>query len=163
MGIGAVFPTEGREAAAVEVPGDTDAAPPSTRMLKGMASLSLPPDLISSSSSLPCRSMWRSSPSWNFPTSATSIVSRYPLVPATLLGRLAVDRRRRGKGFGETLLVDALRRSWRLSKQIGSVAVVVDAKDQQAKAFYEHFGFMSLPDQDRRLFLLMSTIRKLST
>ena len=64
-------------------------------------------------------------------------------------------------GFGETLLVDALRRSWRLSKQIGSVAVVVDAKDEHARRFCEHFGFMRLPAQDNRLFLLMSTIEKL--
>ena len=97
----------------------------------------------------------------DIPDEVARRLPRYPMVPATLLGRLAVDQGRRGRGFGETLLVDALRRSWRLSKQIGSVAVVVDAKDEHARTFYEHFGFMRLPAQDNRLFLLMSTIEKL--
>ena len=62
---------------------------------------------------------------------------KYPTLPATLLGRLAVDRRYRGQGLGEALAMDALGRSWRLSRQIASVAVVVDAKDGRARTFYE--------------------------
>ena len=60
---------------------------------------------------------------------------RYPLLPATLIGRLAVDRRYRGKGYGELLLVDALKPAWLSTSEIGLVAVVVDAKDDGAMAF----------------------------
>ncbi len=84
---------------------------------------------------------------------------RYPLMPATLIGRLAVDRNYQGKGHGEILLVDALRRSLISTKQIGSVAVVVDAKDDKAKAFYEHFQFIPLVNYSHRLFLPMTVIQ----
>lgn len=83
---------------------------------------------------------------------------RYPLVPATLIGRLAVDLRYRGLRLGERLLVDALRRSLTASQTIASVAVVVDAKDTAGVAFYERYGFMSFPEQPLRLFLPMKTI-----
>ena len=58
---------------------------------------------------------------------------KYPLVPATLLGRLAVDRRQQGKGYGRFLLADALYRAAR--SEIASFAVIVDAKDANAAAF----------------------------
>lgn len=83
---------------------------------------------------------------------------RYPLVPATLIGRLAVDRRYQGKGYGELLLVDALKRSLLSTEQIGSAVVIVDAKDDKAKAFYEHFQFMPLVDHSYRLFLPMAVV-----
>lgn len=83
---------------------------------------------------------------------------RYPLLPATLIGRLAVDRRYQGKGYGEFLLVDALRRSFILTEQIGSAAVIVDAGSDKAKAFYEHFQFISLINHSHRLFLPMAVI-----
>jgi predicted GNAT family N-acyltransferase len=86
---------------------------------------------------------------------------KYPIVPATLIGRLAVDRRSRGQGCGELLLMDALHRSLRQSEHIGSFAVVVDAKDDQAKAFYERYDFLPFPDDAMRLFLPMPTIARL--
>lgn len=90
---------------------------------------------------------------------------RYPQVPVTLLGRLAVDVRYRGqgqgKGFGQVLLVDALERSFKATGQVGSVAVVVDAKDERAVDFYVRFGFLAFPDLARRLFLPMGTIARL--
>jgi len=86
---------------------------------------------------------------------------RYPAVPATLLGRLAVDRQHQRKGLGEFLLMDALRRSLDETANVGSVAVVVDALDDEARAFYEHFDFIRLPEQPTRLFLPMATIAKL--
>jgi predicted GNAT family N-acyltransferase len=86
---------------------------------------------------------------------------KYPEVPATLLGRLAVGETFRGQKLGEFLLLDALDRCLRQSSQVGSVAVVVDAKDQAAQRFYEHFEFKSLPAVPRRLFLPMKTIEKL--
>jgi predicted GNAT family N-acyltransferase len=85
---------------------------------------------------------------------------KYPLVPATLLGRLAVDVRLRGKGAGEHLLMDALRRALEASREVASVAVVVDAKDDSAVSFYRRYGFIGFADQPRRLFLPMAVIEK---
>ena len=86
---------------------------------------------------------------------------RYPMVSATLLGRLAVSERFRGQGLEERLLMDALHRALQSSKQIASAAVVVDAKDDQAVAFYRKYGFIDLPKVERRLFLPMETIAQL--
>lgn len=84
---------------------------------------------------------------------------KYPLVPATLLGRLAVDRRQQGKGYGRFLLADALHRA--AQSEIASVAVIVDAKDDSARRFYERESFLSLPDQAMKLFRPMADIRRL--
>lgn len=84
---------------------------------------------------------------------------RYPLVPATLLGRLAVDRRHQGKGYGRFLLADALYRIVR--SEIASFAVVVDAKDDNARRFYERESFLSLPDQPMKLFRPIADIERL--
>ena len=86
---------------------------------------------------------------------------RYPHVPATLLGRLAVDGSARGQRLGEYLLMDALRRALVASREVGSVAVIVDAIDQAAGAFYDRYGFRPFPDQPRRLFLPMAVIEPL--
>src|SRR4029077_553494 len=86
---------------------------------------------------------------------------KYPEVPTTLLGRLAISERFRGQKLGEFLLLDALYRCWQQSKQVASAAVIVDAKDAAAKRFYEHFEFILLPDTPRRLFLPMRTIENL--
>jgi GNAT superfamily N-acetyltransferase len=80
-------------------------------------------------------------------------------VPVVLLARLAVDRSVHGKGLGGFLLRDALTRSLDLSEKLGIHAVVVDALDDEAKAFYERFGFLPLRDDEMRLFLPVSTIR----
>ncbi|MBF0464287.1 MAG: GNAT family N-acetyltransferase [Nitrospirae bacterium] len=87
----------------------------------------------------------------------------YPIMPATLIGRLAVDHHYQGRGYGELLLVDALRRSLKLTEQIGSVAVIVDAKDDKAKSFYEHFQFIPLINYSHRLFLPMTVIQNYFT
>jgi predicted GNAT family N-acyltransferase len=86
---------------------------------------------------------------------------KYPDVPATLLGRLAVSENFKGQKLGEFLLLDALHRCLRTSREVASVAVVVDAKDEAAQRFYEHFEFISLPDIPGRLFLPMRTIENL--
>jgi ribosomal protein S18 acetylase RimI-like enzyme len=77
------------------------------------------------------------------------------------MGRLAVDVRLRGQGLGELLLVDALKRSFRNSREVASFAVVVDAKDENAVRFYEHFDFLPFSDSPDRLFLPMNQIAKL--
>ena len=86
---------------------------------------------------------------------------KYPIVPATLLGRLAVDRNYRGRKLGEMLLMDTLYRS--LQSEIASIAVVVEAKDEDedARSFYEHYDFIRFPDFPNRLFLPMTVIAKL--
>lgn len=84
---------------------------------------------------------------------------RYPLIPATLLGRLAVDRRYQGRGYGRFLLADALYRSVR--SQIAAFAVIVDAKDGNARRFYERESFLPFPDQPMKLFRPMADIAKL--
>lgn len=96
-----------------------------------------------------------------FPPEISRKFPKYPSVPATLLGRLAVDARFRGKGLGELLLVDALRRALEHSNQIASAAVIVDAKDDLARNFYLKQKFIELLDQPMRLFLPMKTIEQL--
>ncbi len=83
---------------------------------------------------------------------------RYPSLPVTLLGRLARDTRFRGQGIGDLLMADALRRAWRSSAEIGSIAVVTDPKDERAAAFYRDFGF--LPLDSRRLLLPMKDLER---
>ncbi len=88
-------------------------------------------------------------------------VPRYPLLPVILLGRLAVDVQLKGQKQGEFLLMDALRRSLEAASLIGAMAVLVDAKNEAAEAFYKHFGFTPLTEQPARLFLSMKTVAEL--
>jgi ribosomal protein S18 acetylase RimI-like enzyme len=84
----------------------------------------------------------------------------YP-VPAALIGRLAIDRERQGRGLGEALLLDAMRRVLRASMAIAVHAIVVDAKNARARAFYERYGFMPFAGHGRRLFIALGTVEKL--
>lgn len=93
------------------------------------------------------------------PGPITRKLPRYPLVPATLLGRLAVDRRHQGKGYGRYLLADALFRA--LRSEIASFAVIVDAKDENGRRFYERESFLPFPDQPMKLFRPMSDIAEM--
>ena len=95
----------------------------------------------------------------DLPTEITKKLPKYPVVPATLLGRLTVDKKYQDKGLGEILLMDAFYRS--LQNEIASMAVVVDAKDDNARFFYEHYQFIRFPDYPNRLFLPMTTIAKM--
>ena len=95
-----------------------------------------------------------------WPETVAKKLPRYPVVPATLLGRLAIDRRFQGQGAGEHLFMDALRRSLQASRQVASLAVIVDAKDERAVAFYRRYEFIPFADQPARLFLPMSVIEK---
>ncbi|HEX5422811.1 MAG TPA: GNAT family N-acetyltransferase, partial [Candidatus Acidoferrales bacterium] len=83
---------------------------------------------------------------------------RYPVVPASLIGRLAVDKRFRGKGIGELLSMDALARCVEVSKQVACAAVIVDAKDDTARRFYMKYRFIELPGVDKRLFIPIDTV-----
>ncbi|MYN07705.1 GNAT family N-acetyltransferase [Massilia sp. FT127W] len=86
---------------------------------------------------------------------------RYNSLPVTLLGRLARDKTIPDKGLGEFLLLDALHRGLQHAQQIASMAVVVDAKDDEAEHFYKHFNFLSFQRTPLRLFLPMTQIEKL--
>jgi len=96
-------------------------------------------------------------PQGDVPVAARRHVPRYPLVSATLIGRLAVARDRQGTGLGAVLLADALGRALRSADTVGSSMVVVDAIDARAVAFCESHGFVRLPDC-MRLILPMRLI-----
>lgn len=87
---------------------------------------------------------------------------KYPILPGILLARLAVDKNYQGLKIGGFLLIDVLKRSLNLSKQIGVTAIVVDAKDAKANSFYQHFGFIKFPHNRSKLFLPINTINHLT-
>ncbi len=95
------------------------------------------------------------------PGTLSKRLPRYPVVPATLLGRLAVAGALHGQRLGETLLFDALHRSWLQSAHIASAGLIVDAKDENAAAFYRRYGFTPILDADQRLFLPMKTVQQM--
>lgn len=97
-------------------------------------------------------------PFQNLPDPSAKKLPNHP-VPVILLARLAVDPSVQGRGWGEALLIDALRRCLGLADQLGIHAVEVDAIDQQAKAFYEKYGFTPLLDAQVHLFLPITTIK----
>ena len=95
------------------------------------------------------------------PLEVAKKLPKYPMVPATLLGRLAVSSAFRGQGHGATLLMDALYRTLQHSREVASAGVIVDAKDSAALAFYKKYGFLEFPRIERRLFLPMGTVAEL--
>ena len=95
------------------------------------------------------------------PEALAKKLPRYPVVPATLLGRLAVSQAVRGQRLGEILLFDALHRSLRQSAHLASTGVIVDAKDESASGFYQRYGFIEILNSGRRHFLPMKTIEKI--
>jgi predicted GNAT family N-acyltransferase len=99
--------------------------------------------------------------SGELPPEIVKKLPRYPILPGVLLGRLAVNENFQGRKIGAHLLIDALKRSFTVSSQIGIVAVIVDAKDERAAKFYKHFGFIELPENNHRLFLPLSTVKQL--
>src|SRR5437667_97127 len=80
-------------------------------------------------------------------------------IPVILLARLAVDAGEKGAGLGAGLLKDALLRAVAAADIVGCRAVMVHAKDEVAKAFYQRFGFEPSPTDPFRLFLLMKDIK----
>lgn len=88
------------------------------------------------------------------------LLGSYKVIPTILIGRLAIDKKFQGQGIGKLILVDALKRSYEISKTIGSFAVVVDPIDQDAEKFYKKYEFIKLPDS-KKMFLPMKTIGQL--
>jgi GNAT superfamily N-acetyltransferase len=96
------------------------------------------------------------------PNELAKRLPRYDALPAMLIGRLAIDQHYRGQGFGEYLLVNALRRCLNVSQEIGAMAVLVDAKDEGAVQFYERYGFRRFADRSMSLYMPMEDIRQLA-
>lgn len=94
------------------------------------------------------------------PAAARKHVPRYPLVAATLVGRLGVSEARQGERLGAMLLADAVQRTYASAATVGSSMLVVDAINERAATFYEGNGFVRLPDS-LRLVLPMHTIQRL--
>jgi ribosomal protein S18 acetylase RimI-like enzyme len=87
-------------------------------------------------------------------------IPRYP-IPAARIGRLAVDLKYQGQKLGESLLFHALKRIYETSQYIAAFAIIVDAKNEKVKSFYEKYGFTSCSDEPLALLLPMTTIEKL--
>ena len=94
----------------------------------------------------------------SLPEELSRKLPRHP-VPCALIGRLAVDQSVRGHGLGRMLLVDAIKRTMGASDIMAIHAVIVDAKNNAAKQFYEGFGFAPMQDDSMRLFLPLGSIR----
>lgn len=102
-------------------------------------------------------SLWAS----DVPDDVARRLPRYPVIPATILGRLAIDQRSRGQGLGAVLLLNALRRARDASELVALVAVIVDARSDQARKFYEHYQFRAFVSDPNRLFLPLGVIQDL--
>lgn len=96
----------------------------------------------------------------DLPANIGKKLPRYPSVPAVRMGRLAVNQEFKGQGLGGALLADALVRA--ASSAIAACALVVDAKDESAAAFYRHHGFISLPSAPLTLFLPLATAKSIN-
>jgi GNAT superfamily N-acetyltransferase len=83
---------------------------------------------------------------------------RYLLLPAALVGRLAIDQHFHRKGLGSALLADAALRV--IKGDVKAFALIVDAKDENAVAFYQHHGFQAFASRPLSLFLPLGTVKK---
>ena len=81
-------------------------------------------------------------------------------VSGVRLGRLAIAKNLQGQGLGRILLVAAMEKFLEIFHSAGGIGLFVDAKDDVAKRFYEHFGFASLPSNELELFLPVATIQQ---
>ena len=84
----------------------------------------------------------------------------YKSIPTTLLGRLAIDNKYQGNGTGKILLIDALKRSYGISNEIGSFGIIVDPINDKAKGFYQKYDFIELPDSGK-MFIATQTLKEL--
>lgn len=94
----------------------------------------------------------------DFPSTIVKRLPRYPSVPVAKIGRLAVDQNYQGRKLGRTLLWDAISRGIR--SEIAVFALIVDAMDERAEAFYRHHGFHRLSNESRQLVLPLFKLGK---
>jgi len=93
----------------------------------------------------------------DLPQNIAKKLPKYPLVPAILLGRLAIDLMYQKQGWGDLLLMDALYRSF--NNELAAVGVIVEAINPQAIAFYQRYNFQLFPDMENKLLLPMTVIK----
>jgi GNAT superfamily N-acetyltransferase len=93
----------------------------------------------------------------SLPAELARKLPRYDAIPAALIGRLARHQRAKGAGVGDLLIADAVKRVLLAAESVAAYAIVVDAKDDRGRGFYESYGFISLPSRPNRLFLLTET------
>ena len=86
---------------------------------------------------------------------------KYNVIPATLLGRLAVDEKYQGQGYGEFLLIHAMEKSLIASNEVASMALCVDAINDKAKKFYKQYDFVEFKDAETKLFISMEKIAEI--
>jgi predicted GNAT family N-acyltransferase len=89
-----------------------------------------------------------------------SMAGGYSRIPGYLIARLAIDTSLRGQGYGEQLLLDALGKAVAASEIGGGRLIVVDAIDDEAQSFYEHYHFVPVRNRERRLVMKVSTAAK---
>lgn len=94
------------------------------------------------------------------PPALAKKLPKYPLIPATMLRRLAVSREHQGQKLGRLLLMNALHRSWKNTVKVASAGVVAEAIDDSARDFYLHHELIPLLDHPRKLFMAMTTLQK---
>jgi predicted GNAT family N-acyltransferase len=94
-------------------------------------------------------------------TATAKRLPRYPLLPATLLGRLAVDLKQTGNRFGELMLIDALKKALSTTVTVASLAIVAEALDESAVKFYVKYGFQSFSQNPMKLYFPMQSVEKL--
>jgi len=87
-------------------------------------------------------------------------LARHP-VPIMLLARLAVGSAWQGRRVGAGLLKDAMRRTLQAAEIAGIRAFAVHAKDDEARSWYQHFGFVESPTDPFHLFVLMKDLRRI--
>ena len=92
------------------------------------------------------------------PETIKSKLPKYPILIARI-GRLAVDKNHKNQGIGGFLLHDALTNVLNIADKVGVFAVVVDAKNDDAKSFYKNYGFIPLQNSGLTLFLPLDTIK----
>ncbi|WP_395020860.1 GNAT family N-acetyltransferase [Dongia sp.] len=99
-------------------------------------------------------------PLTELPADLVSRLPNYAVIPAALVGRLAVDSHHAGKALGSALLYDALARAMNAEPAI--FALVVDAKDERAAGFYRRFGFLPFTSRPLSFFLPIATAVKMT-
>lgn len=100
-------------------------------------------------------------PANDLPAEVLKRLPRYPVLPAALVGRLAVDQRFRRRGIGSALLADAMLRA--LKADTKAFALIVEAKDENAAAFYRLEGFRPFANRPMSLFLPLATAQRAAT
>lgn len=95
----------------------------------------------------------------DLPENEARRLPHYP-IPAALLGRLAVDRSCQGQGLGKYLLFDSFHRVLQAAQTLAVYALIVDAKNDEARRFYERYGLLPFPDTPSRLFISIETLRQ---